>query len=107
MALPTAVMDGDSVLTCVVAAARHTLEAAGATHLHTGGGGGGRTGGSAEADDQGLMPDWGTCHNLTVLHVTGNSTHSDADVRQPPSGQVPPTDGQNRPSSFGSAVRRD
>lgn len=103
MALPTAVMNGDSVLTCLVAAARDTLEAAGATHLHTGG----RAGGSAEANDQGLMPDWGTCHNLMVLHVTGNSTHSDADVRQPPGGQISPTDGQNCPSSFGSAVRRD
>lgn len=41
MALPAAVMNGDSVLTCVVAAARHTLEAAGATHLHTGGENGG------------------------------------------------------------------
>lgn len=39
MALTTAVMKRDSVLTCVIAAACHTLETAGVIYLYTGGSG--------------------------------------------------------------------
>lgn len=37
MALTTAEMKRDSVLTCAIAAARHTLKTGGAINLHTGG----------------------------------------------------------------------